>query len=200
VAAPALATVYDVEAILLREIDDGVSVIVQRLLELASARVRQYTRQFLSAVAADTVTLEGRWDSEIYLPEFPVTAISSIVLDGNTVDPSEYRFTSNGIVTRHGRWWGSPRSTVVAIYDHGYDPMPDDVVHIVADLVAEQYRNPDLLQQEQLGNYEVRYAGNQRDQKSGSIELSDAQKDALKDYRVHVTQTPIVSRLPAALQ
>lgn len=187
----ALAAVSDVEAILCRSVPSGSLTFANRLLDMASARVRRFTRQTLTAVPGDVISIPGVWSSELHLPQIPVTAIASITIDGVLLDPSEYSFTKSGLVTRRRAWWGGPRSTIVVSYDHGFNPIPDDIVQIVADLVAEQLRNPDQLQSETAGSYSVTYAGARRDTKSTSIELGDDQKDALRDYSIRRTQTTV---------
>jgi hypothetical protein len=187
----ALAVQADVEAILCRVVPTGDVTFVSRLLDMASARVRRFTRQTLSAVTADVLTVPGTWGTELHLPQIPVTAVTSITVDGVLVDPTEYTWTRSGLITRYWRWWGGPKSSIVVTYNHGFATIPDDIVTIVAALVAEQYRNPDQLQQERAGSYEVTYAGLRRDVKTSTIEIGDDQKDALQNYRIRQVQTTI---------
>jgi len=56
-------------------------------IELASAEIRGYTDQVLSEVASDVVVFEPTWSQTLYLPERPVTAVTSVTV-GLTVSMS----------------------------------------------------------------------------------------------------------------
>lgn len=95
---------------------------MQLLLRLASAEIRAYTGQVLSTVAADVVTLGPTAKRTLYLPERPVTAITTVLVSGVAV--TAYSFTEDGNIV-HGATPAAysqeswPNGATVT-YDHGY--------------------------------------------------------------------------------
>lgn len=104
----------------------------------------------------------GSWpfaDSEsqrqtIVLSRFPCVSISSIVVDGTTLDPSEYELRpAEGIVARISG--GQPTAwlnwKIVVTYDAGYQTVPDDLVLIASQLVQilwyQNQRDPNMRSQ-----------------------------------------------------
>ena len=79
-----LAVTDDVAAILQRALTTSEIIYATRLLAIASAMVRRYTRQDLTTVAGDIITLPGTWGHTIMLPQRPVTAVTSVVINGAT--------------------------------------------------------------------------------------------------------------------
>jgi hypothetical protein len=61
VTLPALATTDDVAAILGCSLTTAETTSATRLLDMASAQVRRYTRQTITQVSNDSVTLAGNW-------------------------------------------------------------------------------------------------------------------------------------------
>ena len=142
-----------------REFADTELTRVQRLLELASGLVRGECGQTLSAVTADTVTLPGTWEADLLLPEFPVTAVASVTIDSQPVDPADYAWNSYGTLYRACSTWGGPDAEVTVVYDHGYATVPDDIITFVCAIVNGQMANPNGLRSQQLGSYSAVFAG-----------------------------------------
>lgn len=82
------ATTDDVAAILQRNLTATELVWANRLLSQASDIVRRYTRQTLNYVQNDTITLPGNWDNTLVLPQRPITAVNSLLINGNA--PTSY--------------------------------------------------------------------------------------------------------------
>jgi len=119
---------------------------VYTLLVKASAAFRGQTRQHISAVAGDVVTLDARPSWALQLPQVPVTAVHAVVVDGLAlVEGDDFEWSAAGVLKRHGRWPDRYRSVVVT-YDHGYPVVPDDVADVVAEAaVIGSFRTPGVL-------------------------------------------------------
>lgn len=105
-------------------------------LRAASARFRGAVRHPVSLVSGDTVTLDGDGSSTLVLPAAPVTGVSSVLVDDVAID--DYGWSRRGLLSRDAGWPdGFGRVTVT--YDHGYDPIPDDVAEAVIDQARTLY-------------------------------------------------------------
>lgn len=164
----ALAELSDVEAVTSRSIQDPADITnVERLIELVSAAAIRRTGQQIIQVVNDVVTVHPH-DGVARLPQHPVTAISSIVVRGLTVDAALYEFQANGYLRRLSPigwnagfdsglgWattemynptgapideWGWPPLPMTITYTHGYPAgsFPDDLAMVVAEVAAAKW-------------------------------------------------------------
>lgn len=170
-----LATLEDVEAVLGRDIAGSELLRIERLLEMASRKVRVYTGQTFDVVENDVVALQTDFAGGVRLPQRPVTAVSSVVVLGETVDPDTYEWTSQGTLVRTYGFWSS---TVTVTYSHGYETIPADVAQVVAELAAAKLTAPEgNVRSESIGSYSVSYGD------SPATELTDDQRKLLDQYR-----------------
>jgi len=204
-----LATIDDVTAILQRELTPAEVTNATRLLGMASAVVRRYTRQTLTQVLNDSITLPGNWEQALVLPQRPVTAVHSVVINGVTLPSVSYVLNDNVLFLSTGSYspdfgpmnwgnfglmgpagsvngpqysgpsWQGPASRITVSYDHGYDEVPGDIVNIVAGMVAFAIASPVGVNMERVGGYQVAYSRSE----GGSMALQEADKKALADYR-----------------
>lgn len=190
-----LATQTDVETSLLRALTANEITYVQALLARASRAVRSYTGQYLEEVEHDAITIEPDLYGNLRLPQIPVTTIESVTVDGVLVDAADYEWDVHGHITRptFNSWeingtvspWGSP---VDVVYTHGYDPIPDDVVEIVADIVAGRISGASAssaggtVKRAQVDDVQVEY-DTAASAMLGSEGLDDTQKLALDRYK-----------------
>lgn len=111
-------------------------------IEEASAAIQNYTRQTLSQVNNDALTLTVPANRRtILLPELPVTAVASVVEDGTALTVGDhYTWTAEGILARVGRDWDSRWQKVVVTHTHGYATIPDDIKHVCVRAAARRYQ------------------------------------------------------------
>lgn len=133
---PGLVTQADVEAALGRPIADA--ALLARLIREASAALRDQLGMPLSPVSGDVVTLDSNGAQVILLPNWPVLAVTSVVIDGQTASVSDYEWSAVGALRRCGGWPVGYRKVVVT-YDHGYNPLPASIVSSVAAAIARRY-------------------------------------------------------------
>lgn len=134
-------------------------------LAAATAHIQGATGQTISAVAGDVVVFDGIDDQWLVLPQRPVTAVSAVAVNGVALAPGDwtlsgsriYRYTGwNRVLTVGG--WGRTPTLISVTYDHGYDPVPDDVVGAALGIAAELASNPDGLIAEDIDDYRRRWA------------------------------------------
>jgi len=153
----ALATLDDYAA--RHGVPSDVATTAQRLID-ASSLVRLAARLHLSAVENDTITVDGDGTRTVFLPEFPVTAITSVTVDGEELDPSLYRWWSHGkLQRRHYQCWPNEPRALNVVYSHGFDPVAPWIVGLVCSMVqrAGQPWATQGIRAEALGDHQVSY-------------------------------------------
>jgi len=138
------------------------------LLDIATAAVRDWTGQTLSAVTGDVVTLDPPTSGRLFLPELPVTAVASVVYAGTALTLGStsntygyYWYGDTGIIRVAGIFNTAayaPQSVVVT-YSHGYATIPDAIKGVCLELAAEllTVAAQPGLRSEAIGNYKVEF-------------------------------------------
>jgi hypothetical protein len=196
--ADQLATASDLAALLQQDVDTSTATL---LIEMATAVVQQACGgQRIIQVAGDIITLGGYSDSWLDLPQIPVTAVASVVLDGVTLTVNtDYKLVGNRLWRRYG-WQGNlgwpwdwpgtwqsssippgypvqEPSTVVVTYTHGYATGSQDLQlarSAVLTLAKGGYSTPGGASSESIDDYSVTY-----DAMAGRMEAATFLKAAL---------------------
>lgn len=170
---------------------------VELLLDIASNAIRDEAGgQVIEQVTDDQIELRGVWAPDLWLPQFPVTAVDSIAVDGNELAATSYRFSSDGRVTRYPGagineapldgpdgtgpcHWGGPDLLVAVTYTHGYEEIPPSVKGICLDLVKRAIRTPDAgaIIQETVASYSVSYS------REAASTLTKGERRRLRAYK-----------------
>ncbi|MFI5769650.1 hypothetical protein ACIA74_14025 [Streptomyces sp. NPDC051658] len=197
-ALPPLATAADLE-------DAGATgsdAQLEMALRRASARVRRYTRQDITFVNGDTITLPGG-ERVLRLPQYPLvvdedhplTVVEVADFSGiewGALENRDYSRLGNEL-TRGYPWqaptrlmgfpWNRAQGVwapkVRVTYSHGYAEVPDDIVDVVLDLATMNLANPENLRQVSIDDYQRTFAS----ETIGSASLTKAHKEALRSYR-----------------
>ncbi|MGW0933656.1 hypothetical protein [Streptomyces sp. NPDC002666] len=166
------------------------------MLADASALVRDFTRQELTAVTDDVIVLRPI-GVLVRLPQRPVTAVTSVAAvgrDGSTVGAlSGWVWDGRdkldlSCATASGSWplnWHGPGpDTYQVTYDHGYDPVPPGVVAVVCAMVLRTLLSPSLtagMVAERIGsyNYQLQQGGGAP---GATVVMTPADEKALARY------------------
>jgi len=151
------------------------------LLDLVADEVRDYCHQLFDQVDNDVWTTRGNNSNVLLLPELPVLELTSITLDGDTLEAdNDFTLLDHGVLYRgvvppsvfpSGSWsfpgtgvlasfsqfssaW-STTSTIVVTYSHGYETIPGALRLAYLQAVARLYTNPTGAVSEQMGQYQV---------------------------------------------
>lgn len=139
--------------------------------------------QRILQVVGDTAELTGTTESWLWLPQIPVTAVTSVTLDGDTVTAG----TTTGTYRKRGaRLWRDvgwsddiyAPSTVVVVYTHGYATGHQSLElarSAVLGLAKQAYINVSGANREAIDDYQVAYEA-----VTACLETSDNLRKALR--------------------
>lgn len=151
--------------------DDEFDKIVSRASKFIQSQTH---RQLVETTYEETIDGEGV--KELYLSEYPVISVSSIVVDDTTVydgssqDGNDYYiYNDSGLIIRDIAWEEDYQNIVVT-YDAGYATIPGDLEQACIELVAFKYHNKDYigLKSHNLGGESVTF-----DMKNIPSEIAD---------------------------
>jgi len=191
-------TVQNVEELLRVDITDLEAIrSCQRAITEATAAIRNYCGQYLELVEDDEYTFDvrpARWN--LMLPELPVTEVSQVVEDGETLEADDWELGLYGQLWRVGRRWTAGVQVVTVTYSHGYASIPDDVVAVCMRAAVRAYQaglkslesaGVPVIASKSLGDYAVSFASEGTNEgllgASGTRMLLLSEKDVLDKYR-----------------
>ena len=164
-------TVDDVEDFLQIEISEAAAVAAcERAIEEATEAIRNYTHQVISQVT-ETITIDGKGGWKIFLPQVPVTAVTSVIENDETLTgDDDFKLGQHGILYRLNHHWSAGVQNVSVRYTHGYATIPEDIVGVATRSAARVYQ-AGLRSKEHngiagvggltLGDYSVTYGAEQ---------------------------------------
>jgi hypothetical protein len=153
-------------------------------LAAASSRFRGAVRHYVSFVADDTVVLDGTGKESLLLPAAPVTAVSSVQLDGKALTyRTDYDWSADGFLRRVDGWPDRLRCVEV-VYSHGYEPVPEDIAEVVIDQARAQYAVRPGLTSMTVGGQSVAFGA------QASIGVTAQWTTAVEKYRLNRGDAP----------
>lgn len=171
------ATVEDLATFLGTDFSAAESATATQNLEIATQVIKDYTGQVLEAEAADAITLDGNGESLLQLPEAPVTAVTSVTLNGILLtEATDYAWYASGLLEKLHGGWGSKWQSIDVVYSHGYAAIPDAVKGVCLAMAGRLMERPVPIEEESIGAYSVSYS-------AGAEQLSDEEKHSLSSYR-----------------
>lgn len=127
-------------------------------IEAASSDFRRETRQYISRVVGDTVTLDPEGRRVILLPELPVIDVTALTVDGIPVTPLTGLWSEAGIIRSTTAFPREFRSVTVT-YTHGFEPVPRDIQLAVARAAIARSTQPAGVRNATVGPFTVGYGG-----------------------------------------
>lgn len=185
----AFASAADLAAILQRTFSAAETAAANIQLDLATAAIRNYTRQTISLVEDDVVMLRSTTRGTLILPERPVVDVSLVRLNTVTVAAASYtligaelQWGANvlnvGNLAESAGGWGSAAAVEVT-YTHGFATIPDDIRSVCLSLAQGGIDNPGGIQREQVGPDAITYAA-----PGGTVTITKSQQQMLNRYRL----------------
>jgi hypothetical protein len=168
-------------------------------LKMATAAIKNYTRQTIERVVGDQVDLQGNWSHKLWLPERPVTDVTALSIIGGSGFVREVVLTQDtdfvlgpmGLLRRvsyvTGRlltpasgYWGGDMAIVRVTYTHGFSPVPDDVNGVCLSVASRLMSNPQGLLRESIDSQGVSLSVMYG--RTTVAELTDGEKEQLERY------------------
>ena len=181
---PPFATVADLAAATQSEPNAGSAELA---LASASALIRSWTKQTITRVVDDVVTLRVLTECELVLTQRPVISVSQVRV--NSLVLQDWVLAGDRLL-RTGGWRRLPGTTtypdpglVEVTYTHGYEQVPDDVRAVCLDLAALTLTNPRGLRESERQIDDWRQRDVYATETLGSGTLSSAHKEMLASYR-----------------
>jgi hypothetical protein len=192
-------TVDDVASFLQVSITTAAQIAAaERAVTEAAAAIRNYTNQYLELVEDETIMLDSRGGTRLFLPELPVTEVTEVIEDDETLDvDDDYKLGQWGILHRvGGAKWDKGIQIIEVTYSHGYAILPDDIIAIATRAAARAYQaglraeSDDAVlgvQSKSLGDFSVAYSNESVTDgtmgASAARPLLMSEKDILNRYR-----------------
>jgi hypothetical protein len=154
-------------------------------LRAASSRFAGDVRHPVRAVLGDAVTLYGDCTDRLLLPAAPVLRIVSVEVDGQALTAgTEYKVRRDaGVLRRIGEVWPD-WAEVDVVYDHGYDPIPDDIAEVVIDQARVIHRVKPGVQTVQAGGEAITYGA------QAAVGVTAQWTAAVERYRLNRGDSP----------
>lgn len=120
-----------------------------RLLNSFSAVFERETRRTI-AETDYVYRCDGNGKSELFLPEYPITEVASVIIDGTAIDAAEENedtgeysegwYLEDNVLYLEGYTFPRGSRNVRVAYSAGYGTVPDDIQQCIISMVAYQYR------------------------------------------------------------
>jgi hypothetical protein len=125
-------------------------------LDAACDRIRDHLCQTIDEVEDDVVTLYGTGTRALTLPELPVTAVTTVVDDGETL--TDWTVDEYGLIWRTDPAYWPRGHEYVVTYSHGYAPADvPAILKVVAFKLARLEGLSSGVRQESAGPFSVTY-------------------------------------------
>lgn len=112
----------------------------QMFLDDASGLIRKHADQLLDAVDGDEIAMNPSRTRRLFLPERPVRAITSVLVDLVPLAAFNFTFETYGVLRRtDGGVWDADPQGIAVVYSHGFTEIPDWIVTICKSVAARAY-------------------------------------------------------------
>ncbi|MFJ2182982.1 mobile element protein [Streptomyces anulatus] len=125
-------------------------------LRAATRRFRGAVRHPVSLVTEDTTYVDGNGLATLHLPAAPIVQLREVLVDDVPLIGVKAKRRSGVLLHPSGCWpeW----SEITVFWDHGHDPVPDEVAEAVIDQARAIYRLDPAIQQITTGTESVSFA------------------------------------------
>lgn len=118
--------------------------LLSRLVSMASAFVRSYLNRDISSQSY-TETYDGTGGIVLSVPNYPITAVSSLIINNITIPAATNSITAgysfdSGRITLYGYTFSRGKNNVTVTYTAGFPTTPLDIEEVAIEIVGLKYR------------------------------------------------------------
>lgn len=150
--------------------------LLTQLISAASAWIRSYLNRDITQ-GTYTEVLDGTGSTRQMVGQYPVTAVTSLTVDGNAVDPSGVAMRGTLLIRTDGEVFPEGFANVAVNYTAGYASVPGDIAQNCTELVAWRYKERDRIGQAS------KTAGGQETVSYQTKDVPDDVKTSLNNWR-----------------
>ncbi|WP_280265348.1 hypothetical protein [Nocardia wallacei] len=158
---------------------DGTGLEELRLAAIVR-EVRDYCGWHIAPAVDETLTVDGSGGTVQQLPTLQLNSVTSVTECGITLTTDDYEWSADGSLRhRRGLWWTNRYRGVVAVMNHGYATVPENIVSVILDAASSAISTPvgeTAEQPETMGPFT--FGG------KGGVVLTAAQRRVLDHYVV----------------
>lgn len=148
----------------------------QLILDVVTGLIDNEAGQAI-AESTQTLTLDGTGHHPVMLPRYPVTAVSSVTVDGDTLtEGTDYEWYRSGLIFRLDGQWPASRQSITVAFTAGHGTVPADIKGLTLQLAATTWSTSFGKTQESIGDYSYTLAG--------GLQLSTADRRVVDKYRI----------------
>lgn len=130
------------------------------LLAQAQSAIRSYCGWHVAPNITETLLLDGRGSSHLWMPSLFVTEVTTVVNEGTTLTSEEYDWSADGYLQRRNGYWSSRPRQVSVTLTHGYEDIPADLVGVAVARAARFASSPAGVKREQAGSVSLERESN----------------------------------------
>jgi len=166
--------------------DSNETAVVENMINLATKYAENYIGRYIKGRGedlAESIDVPMK-TQELFVTNFPVISITSVVEDGDTLTEGEDEdyiyYDEDGCFLRNDVYWTSGYKKVVITYQGGYATVPEDLKQWCIDVAGFMYeaRTDGNVASERVGEISVSYGKSSGIEAVGNIV---SQKSYLKD-------------------
>lgn len=152
--------------------------LLSRLCLAATDWMQTYLNRDIASVAYASELRDGTGTQSLMLANSPITAVSSVFINGTALDPSKFIFDNYLLIRTDGSVFTRGLRNISVSYTAGFIVVPDDIVQACVELVAWRYK-----EKERVGQSTVSFASSGQNVTYQTSDVPADVKTTLNNYR-----------------
>ena len=113
--------------------------VLRTLITAASAWMKTYLNRAILE-ATYTQTFDGNNQRKLFLPEYPVTQVTSVAIGTRVLESSEWVLSGNSVALLNGARFPAEYGNVQVVWNAGYPSVPADLDQACIEMVAWRFK------------------------------------------------------------
>ena len=152
------ATVHELEALTDSSLDLVRAELVLTLASSAVENVAKANHATITQLEDDERLIDGSGTAVVNLPTWPVTAVTTVELDGTAV--TGFSWSRNGVLERDSGVWTSGRRNLKVTATYGFAEPPEEVKTVTLQVASRIVGNPHGLTTFNTDGISARFSSN----------------------------------------